>query len=100
MEEEALAVDRAVDQPGRLDAVMAQGGQEGHGLPVAVRHFRREALPERRPAPERRHVGLGPGLVDEHQALGVDPVPVAKPLRPPARDIGAVPLGGNQRLFL
>jgi hypothetical protein len=26
----------------------------------------------RPPAPERGHVGLGPGFVDEHQALGID----------------------------
>ena len=36
IEEEEFAVDRAVDHPGRIDAVMAQGGDEGQGLPVAV----------------------------------------------------------------
>ena len=53
--QEALAVDRAVDQPGRLDAVVAQGGQEGHGLPAAVRHLAGQALaavaPSRSAAP-------------------------------------------------
>jgi hypothetical protein len=39
IEPEALAVDRPLDQPGRLDAIMAQGGQEGHGLPAAVWHL-------------------------------------------------------------
>ena len=51
------------------------------------------------PAPERRHVGLGPGLVDEHQPGRVDPALVLLPLRPPACDVGALPLGRDQRLF-
>ena len=36
---EAFAIDRAVDEPGGFDAVVAQGGQEGHGLPAAVRNL-------------------------------------------------------------
>ena len=100
IEVEALAVDRAVDEPRRGDAIMAQGGQEGHGLPVAMRHLGLDALSDRRPAPERRHVGLGPGLVDEHQAGGVDAALIQDPLRPPTRDIGTILLGRDQRLFL
>lgn len=34
VEEKSLAVDRSVDQPRRVDAIAAQRGQEGHGLPV------------------------------------------------------------------
>ena len=34
---EGLAVDRAIENPWSLDPVLAQGGQEGRGLPVAVR---------------------------------------------------------------
>ena len=83
-----------------IDAVVAQRRQEGHGLPVAVRRLGPEPLAARRPAPERRHVGLGPGLVDEHQPGRVDPALVFRPLRPPARDVRAVLLGRDQRLFL
>lgn len=100
IEEESLAVDRPVDEPRRFDAIMTQRSQEGHGLPVAIRHFGLDPLSDRRPAPERSHVGLGPGLVDEHQAGGVDPVLILNPLRPPARDIGTILLGCDQRLFL
>jgi hypothetical protein len=53
-----------------------------------------------RPAPQRRHIGFGPGLVDEHLASGIDPISILGPLRPPTCDIGTVLLGGNQRLFL
>ena len=100
VEAEALAVDRAVEEPGGLDAVGAQGREKGHGLPVAVRHRGLQALTPRRPAPERRHVGLGPGLVDEDQAGGVDLALVPLPLCPAVRDVRPFLLGRDQRLFL
>src|SRR3546814_7425231 len=53
-------------------------------LPVAVRHFRPEPLAARRPAPERRHVGLGPGFIDEEQAGRINPALIGLPLHPPA----------------
>jgi hypothetical protein len=34
---EALAVDGPVEQAGGIDAVVAQGGEESRGLPLAVR---------------------------------------------------------------
>jgi hypothetical protein len=43
--EEARAVDRAVEDAGRADAVVAQRGQEGRGLPVAMRHGSYQPLP-------------------------------------------------------
>ncbi len=100
VEPEGLAVDGPVEQPRRLDPIVPQGGQEGHRLPVTVRHLGLEALSARRPAPERGHVGLGPGLVDEDEAGRVDELLPARPLRPPARHVGAALLGRDQRLFL
>jgi hypothetical protein len=79
---------------------VAQSSHEGHGLPAAVRHLGFDALTAQRPASQRRHVGFGPGLIDEHQAGGIDPIPILGPLRPSTGDIGTVLLGGNQRLFL
>ena len=38
LEGEELAVDRAVDDPGCVDAIASQGGDEGERLPMAVRH--------------------------------------------------------------
>ena len=100
VEKEGFAVDRPVDQPGRRNAIVAQSGEKGHGLPAAVRHFGLDPLATRRPAPQRRHVGFCPGLVDEHQAGGIDPLSILGPLCPPTGDIGTILLGGNQRLFL
>ena len=100
IELEALAVDRSVDQPWCFDTVVAQRCQEGHGLPMAVRHLGFKSLATRRPSSERSHVGLGPCLVDEHQAGRIDTVLILCPLCPPARHIRAILLGCDQRLFL
>lgn len=99
IELETLAVDRSVDQPWCIDTVVAQCRQEGHGLPMTVRHLGLDPLAARRPSSERRHIGLGPGLVDEHQAGRIDAVLMLCPLDPPARHIGAILLTGDQRLF-
>ena len=96
---ETLAVDRAVEEPWGVDAVMAKGGQERHGFPVALRHLGGEPLAARRPSPERRHVGLGPCLVDEDQALRIDPALIFRPLLAPSRDVGTIPFAGDHGFF-
>jgi hypothetical protein len=65
----------------------------------AVRHLGLDALTARRPAPQRRHVGFGPGLIDEHQPCGIDPIPIPGPLRPPTGDIGTILLGSISVFF-
>lgn len=47
-----------------------------------------------------RHIGAGPGLVDEHQSVGIK---VQLPFEPGptlAQDIGPLLLGGMRCLFL
>jgi hypothetical protein len=39
VETEGLAVDRTVENPRSLDAIMAESGAEGQGLPMAVRNL-------------------------------------------------------------
>src|ERR1700733_4079517 len=46
---EAFAVNGAVEQAGRIDAVIAQGGKKRRGLPAAMRNLVDEALSFRRP---------------------------------------------------
>lgn len=100
IEAEPLAIDWPVDEPWRLEAIVAECSQKGHGLPAAVGDLGLEPLATRRPTPERRHVGLGPGLIDKDKAARGDPPLVPRPLCPPARDIRTIPLAGDQRLFL
>ena len=100
IEAKTFAVDRPLEEPWCVDAVMARGGQEGHGLPAATWHLGFDPLAARRPASEWRHIRLGPGLVDEHQAGGVDPISIFDPLSAMPRDVGTVLLSRDQRLFL
>ncbi len=77
----AFAIDRPLKKPRRVDAVVAQRGQEGRGLPAAVRDPGREPAAARRPSPQRSHIGFGPGLVDEDEALRLDAILIFCPLR-------------------
>ena len=43
-----------------------------------------------------RHVGLGPGLVGEDQASGINPVLILLPLGAPSGDVGAILFAGGQ----
>jgi hypothetical protein len=100
IELETLAIDRFVDKPWCIDAIMTQRRQKRHGLPMAVRHLGFDPLTARRPSSEWSHVGLGPGLVDEHQAGRIDTILIFSPLCPPACHIRAILLRCDQRLFL
>src|SRR5205085_1488663 len=48
---EGVAIDRAVDDARRFDAVAAQGGREGQCPPASVRRFGNEPVAARAPAP-------------------------------------------------
>ena len=45
------------------------------------------------------HIGLDPGLVDEHQALGVKPALMGLPSGAPAGDVDAILLASVQAFF-
>src|SRR5262249_20693682 len=75
---------RPLEKPWCLDGVMAQCGQEGHGLPAAVWNFGGKPLAAWRPSPQCRHIGPGPGLVDEDQALRFDATLIFDPLSSPS----------------
>jgi hypothetical protein len=96
---EGFGVDRTIEHPGRLDAILAKGGEEGHGFPMAMGYFGHQPFSARRPSPERLHVGFRPGLIDEHQALGINSVLSICPLKASARDVGAVAFAGLDSFF-
>jgi hypothetical protein len=96
---EALAVDRTVKNPRRFDAIMPKGGHEGHGFPMAMRNFGDKPLSSRRPSPQRRHIGLGPRLIDEDQALRRDPALTLNPAGAPLRHVGTIALAGDDGFF-
>ena len=97
---EALAVDGPVEQAGRFDAVVAQGGEESRGLPFALRDLVDEPLSPWRPAAQAGHIGLRPGLVDEDQSPGIDEALVGSPSFAVAADVRAILLACDKGLFL
>jgi len=97
--EEDPGVDRAVHDAGRIDAIRAQCGEEGHCRPMTMRHPSQQALSARRPAMAAGHVCLGPGLIDEHQAGRVYVPLMATPAFALAGDVRPMLLGGVQAFF-
>ena len=97
--EEQLAVDRAVDDAGRSQAVATQSGEERHCPPAAIRGVSFEPLAPRPPASERRHVGLDPGLVNKHQAGRIEPGLNIAPAAAAAQDVRTRLFGREQAFF-
>jgi hypothetical protein len=58
---------------------------------MTVRHRRQQPQPACRPTVAPRHVGGGPGLVDEDQAVGIERGPATDELPPLLGDVGAIP---------
>jgi hypothetical protein len=94
---EAFAIDWPVEHPWRIDAVAAQGGEECQGLPVSVGNLSRQALAAR--SPQRPHICLGPGFIDEDQPPRINAPLTGLP--PPALggDAGTVLLARQHGFF-
>ena len=99
--QEALAVDRAVDarRARRSDRSAARRGRSasasGRAAPWRPAARRAAQRPWR-----ARHVGLGPGLVDEDQARGIKPALIASSSAPAAARRRAGPARWRAGFFL
>lgn len=96
--EEALAVDRPVDQHRGVDSREPEAGDESGRAPVAVRNAGAQALAPRGAAAQSCHLGVEPSLVDEDQTFRIK---IRLPFAPSfARcgDVLAVLLGRMGRL--
>ena len=96
---EAAAIDRSVEDARCRDPVVSKCRQEGHGGPATVRHFCVERLAASVPAASAGHVGLGPSLVDEDQAPGIDARLVLLPPGATPGDIRPILLAGEHGFF-
>jgi len=96
---EALAVDRLVEHAWCVDPVAAKRCEEGHRAPVAIGHLGMKSPPLGCPATQRGHVRLGPGLIDEDQALRIKPGLIFFPLFAPPCDLWAKLFGGQYAFF-
>ena len=97
---EGLAVDRPGEDEGRDHPAERQGGDDGGGLPMAVRDAHPQAFATGGAAMGAGHVGLRPGLVDEHEPRGVEVGLALEPGLSPLQDIGPLLLAGVRGLFL
>jgi hypothetical protein len=97
---EGQPIDGTVDDTGCGQRITAQGGEEGAGLPMAMRHGADRALTAWSTGMGANHVGLDPGLVDEDQALCDQRRLLLAPRAPRGGDVGAGLLGGMECLFL
>jgi hypothetical protein len=80
----AFSVDRAIDDAGasmRTEPSLPAARLSVHGHACT------------------RHVGLGPGLVDEDQASSINQPLILYPLRPTFSDVGTILLAGAQAIL-
>ena len=78
---------------------MSQRRNECHGHPMAARSIGPKWLAFGPPAMSGRHVGFGPGFVDEDQPLGRYALLIFSPLLSPVGDIGPILLAGEDGFF-
>lgn len=96
---EAFTVDRAVEDAGCRELVMAERAEECEGTPVPVRGEAAQACPFGAPAPQGGHVGLDPGLIDEDEPVRIKSGLPGPPTLAPTRDVGASLFEGEQCFF-
>jgi hypothetical protein len=96
---EACAIDRSVDDAGRGEAVATQRRQKREGPPFTEGRFGEEALTSGAAAVGARHVGFGPGLVDEDKPPRIDPRLTRLPPLTPPGDVRTVLFGGAKAFF-
>mgnify|MGYP000877088408 CR=1 FL=1 len=96
---EAAAIDRTIQHHGRHDTGQPQPGDECRGFPVTMRHGRTQPLAAQTPPVAARHIGGGPGLIDEDQPRRIEIGLDIEPLLPSRQDVGAILLRRVSGLF-
>jgi hypothetical protein len=85
---EAGAVDGAVKNPRRVDAIQAEPSHEGERLPASMRDFRLKRGAALAPAAHARHVRLDPCLIHKDKPPWVNFVLMRLPAGAKARRLG------------
>lgn len=93
------AIHRAWQQLRGQDAVMRQSRDKGGRHPVSMRRLGKELPAFMTPAMAAGHGGVGPGLIDEHQACKVEVRLPRLPQLPRQRDVRTILFGREYRFF-
>lgn len=99
---EGFAVYSAVNHPGCYKLVAFKGGDECLGVPFAKRRIGNQPLAPVAAPPQRRHVSLDTGLVNEQQPFGSSPdgwQAMFVPVFTLGLDVGAFAFRRQQRFF-
>jgi hypothetical protein len=96
---EALAINRAINDTGRGDAIAPQDGEEGHCSPMPMWDVSAQRLAAPIPAVAARHIGLNPGLVDEDRTAGIDASLVQFPPAATPSDVASFLFAGEHGFF-
>ena len=96
---EGLAVHRAVQEPGSLDPVRAQGGDEGVGVPVTMGGVVHAALALGSPAVAPGHAGGHAGLIKKNELLAALLLLSLSPLLSGQAHVFSFLLAGAQSFF-
>ena len=94
--QETRSVHRPVENTGRGDRIVTQGGNECRRHPMAVRYRCDEALTTRRASIEPRHIGLGPSFINEDKMLQVQIGLACTPFVAGLGDIRPILFGGAE----
>jgi hypothetical protein len=70
--QEGIGIDRAIENPWRIDTVAPERRDERHCPPMAMGNMGDQSCASLAPSSQWRHVGLHPGFINEHKATGVD----------------------------
>lgn len=97
--EEQLPVDRPLHAQRGDEAGRAHRAEKRRRFPAAVGHGLDESCSLEAAAVSARHVGLGPGLIQKDDLIGIELRLLFNPLTTLVGDVVALLLGRNQRLF-
>jgi hypothetical protein len=96
---EDAAIDRPFDDAGLCQDVDSECRQERERAPAPIACKAQQALAFGAPAADRGHIGLDPGLIDEHQPRGIEMMARSLPSLTPPDDVGAMLLGCVECFF-
>jgi hypothetical protein len=96
---ELVSIDRSIEDAGRGQAVVAQGGDEGRRFSMAEWRVADQPLADRTPPIAPRHIRGRPGFVDENELPRVEDRLRLPPCGARSGDVRTLVLGRAKRFF-